>query len=169
MFDDDRIRELENKVSYLQNLVNQYEQAIVKAYSDPDTRVHLKNVLGKLGVSLPDPIYSTEVERAIKPLQEEIKSLKAKKEEEERERKIKEIESYFHKYGIPVEEAGKVFEYAKTHGILNPETAVKLYKQDVYERAISQSSSFKTFKNPDFMKNPKEALHEFVKKAWNLA
>jgi len=125
---------MENTKSPEQQL-QEMQEFIRSAYEDPELRPHLRTLLDKFGISLPEPPYEKEVRRVKEQYDQEIGNLKKKLEEQEKARKEEQFVKILEGYGLSKDDFQSVLDFAKQNGIINFETAVRLYVSERLQKS----------------------------------
>ncbi|MEM4619676.1 MAG: hypothetical protein QW607_05630 [Desulfurococcaceae archaeon] len=103
------------------------KQILEDAYNDEEMREALNKVLRRYGYEVkPNPVEEA-VKKKIAKVEEENKKLKEELEERKRKELLEEYKRILKRYGLSEDDLGKIADYAKQNGILNFETACKLY------------------------------------------
>jgi len=125
---------MENTKSPEQQL-QEVQEFIRSSYEDPELRPHLRTILGKFGINLPEPPYEKEVRRVKEQYDQEIGNLKKKLEEQEKARKEEQFVKILESYGLSKDDFQDVLDFAKQNGIINFETAVRLYVSERLQKS----------------------------------
>jgi len=115
--------------------LQEMQEFIRSAYEDPDLRPHLKTLLDKFGINLPEPPYEKEVKKVKEQYDEEISGLKKKLEEQEKSRREEQFIKTLESYGLSKDDFQDVLDFAKQNGIINFETAVRLYVSERLQKS----------------------------------
>jgi len=115
--------------------LQEIQEFIRSAYEDPELRPHLRTLLDKFGISLPEPPYEKEVKRVKEQYDQEIGNLKKKLEEQEKARKEEQFIRVLESYGLSKDDFQDVLDFAKQNGIINFETAVRLYVSERLQKS----------------------------------
>jgi len=115
--------------------LQEMQEFIRSAYEDPDLRPHLKTLLDKFGINLPEPPYEKEVKKVKAQYDEEISGLKKKLEEQEKSRREEQFIKTLESYGLSRDDFQDVLDFAKQNGIINFETAVRLYVSERLQKS----------------------------------
>lgn len=103
------------------------KQILEDAYNDEEMRESLNKILRRYGYEVkPNPVLDV-IEKKVSSIKQENERLKAELENRKRKELIEEHKRTLQKYGLSEEDMDKVIAYAKQNGIMNFETACRLY------------------------------------------
>jgi len=161
---------LKQEYENIKKAKEEYDEAIKKAYADPELRPSLKAMLKKVaGVEIDDPPHEKAVKSEIQRLEEELKKLRVEKEQEQRQKIESELRSVFTEYGIEGDELKRFQQFVIESG-LTPTTiqgwkiAAQNYRRSqMAEPLLGKPKTFKSELSLDeFAKSPADALDKFA-------
>lgn len=157
------------------NLEDFIKQILEDAYHDEETRKHLNAVLRKYGYEVkPHPLEEV-ISKKLSKIEEENKKLKNELETKRKKELEEEYKRILRKYGLSEEDMSQVIEYAKKNGIINFETACRLYAieektpkaQYTYESFVKKEPLIEKYKGREGKQNLiKDALEILNKGGW---
>ncbi|MEM4625791.1 MAG: hypothetical protein QXJ28_03450 [Candidatus Pacearchaeota archaeon] len=106
------------------------KQILEDAYNDEEMRESLNKVLRRYGYEVKANPIEEVVKKKISKVEEENRKLKEEIERKKREELMEQYKRTLQKYGLSEEDMNKVVEFAKQQGIMNFETACRLYVID---------------------------------------
>jgi len=146
----------------------EYDEAIKKAYADPELRGSLKAIMKKVAnLELEDPPHEKYMKSEISRVEKELSGLKAEKEKEIKDSYTKQLESVLNQYGISGEEVKKFQNFVSKTGLMPTtvsgwEIAAQNYRRSlVAEPLLGRPKTFKeSATSDDYIKNPSGALEK---------
>ncbi len=150
----------------IKNAKLQYDEAIKKAYADPELREPLRQIIKKTaGLEIEDPPYEKTVKNELSKFEKKLAEMEAEKEKAMRENYEKQLRGILEEYGISGEEVKKFQGFISETGLM-PTTldgwrvAAQNYRRSLMaEPVLGRPKKVREeVTSKEFMEDPSKAL-----------
>lgn len=115
---EEAYEKLKKQYEEIERELQNYRDAIQKAYLNPETREPLRKIMKDVvGVEIDDPVYEKAVKSEVEKLAKKIEKLENEKKELEAKKKQEKLLNLFNEYGITDEEMSNLADFIKKTGV----------------------------------------------------